>query len=843
MDTISRAELTEIVEQWLADIRERREVSAPAGRGLEQLRTATNAPYAIHALLESARELLPADSAELLTLYFWEAHTIQAIKNNRQRAESVATLWRRLKGAVSQLVAAIHAAERDAARRWQRQLRERLPQPQYERLYGREATIEDVVAQLREPALWLYNLVGLGGLGKAALAHAVIKRMFGNGEIDDLVWITVEASAESLTDQILNRLFTTLAEKDPAALTSRQRFSHLKTILSRRIVVVVIDNIETFDDDGSLALTLHQLANPSRFLVASRTRLIAERPLRYIPLSEIDKEQMCALVRARAAALGVQELTKLERTSLVERLWRTVGGHPLALRLLVQLAVYFPAENILAEFESAGIHDVDTLYATIYERIWSQQSDHARQLLDAMQIVAPDGAAADYLEQFCGLDKAHLWRAIRELYNAALLDRIGQSMTYRMHSLTASFLATRPRDGKEQTRRCEQIVAACTYWLQQADDDDIIAHCNGHLTTLMRHALPHADCWRPAVEVMLATYFQVDRSFHWQTWMSLYQLALDHALDSERTLQYRLYSRLATLQRRTGNYQRAAEMNQHALHLADALGDLKGVGREHVHLSISKRYLHRYREAAEHAQTALDIFEELRLGPHFYAVALNSLGQNAMEAANFAQADRYFARAADFASSAEATTANALILTNWGDVLRLLGDDAAAHDKYDRAHGMTAQLDNLNTLLLAYSRCNILLDQRRLDEAAQIVRSPSFRYDAIGTPVLHAAHIAVTVGRYHYMRGEYDEAIMHLEAAVSFWEQTPLERALGIAKALLAAAYRSAEQGEQGAALQAEVATIFEGALAPWYAIYDERYGFINKNGVREPRFSHAGGS
>ena len=825
--------LEQTVILWLDAIRNQQDVVLlePVAVQFVQLVNGSPSVQTVETLLQTGCKQLATEApklAELLTLYYWQRLSIQAIKNNRQYSESVPTLWRQLKKGVAQLTTMMQRWEVEARRHWREALYETLPMLPYDRVFGRTPAIQTLTTQLCTENQWLINLVGLGGLGKSTLAHAAIKQLIAADQIHYLCWIQLEhdhkdASPDAFLNTLIAQLHTNLLNRNVAAINRRERLRQLRQHLQSQPTLIVIDNVDALVDDGTLSEQLYTLANPSRFLLISRTRLVTQQPVRLIKLRSLEKQAALAFVRDRAQKLGVQGI---EANEALERLYAIVGGHPQALRLFVTLAHYFSAETILEEFESAETRDIATFYNTIYQRIWERQSNHARRLLDAMRLLPAYGADAAYLTAFCGLNKSEQWEAIRELSDAALLERTHQAEKshYFIHHLTDAFLNVIQPTRTDIAREwfTEQLVAACRYWQPKIDNHESFQRFQPHLIKLTRLGILNPASWQSVVELMLTLYFQIENSLFWQEWLPLFQLALEHAQPETHQLQYRLYSRFATLHHIQHDYATAATMHHHALMLADSLDNLKGVGREHVHLCIAYRYLGKHQAAAQHGQTALDIFEELHLTPHFQVVALNSLGQNALAETDFERANRFFAKAITVATANVPAVTRAKIHANWGDTLRLLGKRSAAYDHYQVAQHLNGhESGKLNQLLLDAALCHLHLDEGRLVDAQQIVGQPTFNYQMDALPVLHRAHIADAIGRFHLLSNNLSAAIDALGNARQLWQETQFVRRVGLASTYLARAYYLAGDLENAVQCARATDVIFDSAdLTRWREIY-----------------------
>ncbi len=114
------------------------------------------------------------------------------------------------------------------------------------------------------------------------------------------------------------------------------------------------------------------------------------------------------------------------------------------LKLAVGLIAVQPLDDLLRDLRERKTPTIDDLYRHIYWQVWQLLSANARQLLQAMPLVAESGGAPDYLRALSGLAETDLWPALQELRHCSLLEVRGtlQEKRYGIHRLTETFLHT-----------------------------------------------------------------------------------------------------------------------------------------------------------------------------------------------------------------------------------------------------------------------------------------------------------------------------------------------------------------------------------------------------------------
>ncbi len=414
------------------------------------------AEQALRALLDEALAQLERESheqADLLRGRYWEGRTVQEMLcAERPQILSERHFYNQQALATERLASLLAAREAASLRRTASQrLLQRLPLPSYERLFGVEAAVKEVLRYLTSERNFILSLKGIGGIGKTSLADCAVRTYLQQQpRLADVVWISAKQEyltpsgivgagivAGEQTQIRLESIFDELGRKldlsEVARLPLAHKVERLASTLRTEPHLVVIDNLETVADFQRLVPWLMQLAAPTRFLLTSRQTVPALTQVQTLELTELDRPSSLALIEHVAREKSVADLDALEVYALT-------GGNPLAVQLVVSQMSTLPVDAVLGHVRTGAVEE---MYAFIYRNAWSALSDAAKALLLAIQR-AGDVADWLWLTTVSDLPEPLLRQALGELFDLSLVQpqRSGKAHTFAIHRLTSTFLCT-----------------------------------------------------------------------------------------------------------------------------------------------------------------------------------------------------------------------------------------------------------------------------------------------------------------------------------------------------------------------------------------------------------------
>jgi len=414
---------------------------------------ANNARQAANQLLLEALETLAFKNraeTDLLRKRFLDGTTMHAVANQLNVGES--TAYRKQQEALKQLALIVQEKELEARNSYQTALEKRLELPPVVELFGVESHLKQLQEILAAESIWLVSIEGLGGIGKTALANALVRQPGLAGRFYKVGWVSAKQqeflpeieidktttpalSVETLIDILLEQLDDTVT----LTQTTSQKQAILTKLLKDRPHLIVIDNLETVADYQTLLPLLRQLANPTKFILTSRHSLRAHADVFCCNLDELNQADALHLIRHEARARGQSLLANAADTAL-KRIYDVVGGNPLAIKLVVGQLSILSLPQVLDSLKEARSKKVEALFSYIYWQAWRLLDAAAQQTLLVMPL-AQDGT----LEQLLALSQLELdalSQALEQLAALSLVQVGGNLETrrYTIHRLTETFL-------------------------------------------------------------------------------------------------------------------------------------------------------------------------------------------------------------------------------------------------------------------------------------------------------------------------------------------------------------------------------------------------------------------
>lgn len=423
----------------------------------QRVRAGETPEKAVFAVIETALSELATHApaqAELLS-HRWNGSSMGEVANSADRSE--ANLFKREKEAFLALAKVLAHNEEHLRRQRQMRWLRTIPPAPYNRLVGADAKLSHLLPHFQnEDAPWLIALVGMGGIGKTSLTHALVRELGNGTRFDQVAWVSAQQAILSLdgTMEILSEkpaltLPTLIAElghqllgktPDQWRLPLFQKEAEIQEHLLTVPTVVVIDNLETVTDMNRLLPFLQSVRGPTKFILTSRITPTRDGSSFNYLVPALSFEESLTLIREEAQLRNLPTLLHCDHATAT-LIYEVTGGNPLALRLVVGQVDLHGLPSVLDDLrQSRGASA--TLYRYLYEWVWQALPDVHKVVLHALLLLTDENSTVPALQQLTDLEPEVIRYALQQLItqNLVMLHGTLEERHYTLHNLTRAFL-------------------------------------------------------------------------------------------------------------------------------------------------------------------------------------------------------------------------------------------------------------------------------------------------------------------------------------------------------------------------------------------------------------------
>lgn len=211
-----------------------------------------------------------------------------------------------------------------------------LPRVDYE-FIGRDEEITALLQYLcPESRQFIISITGVGGVGKSSLAIEVAKRCIELYYFDAVIWTSAKKElligntvqrigfVKSNLGELLTKIIEILDPESTKNLPSQiHQISLSKKLLSEKKALLIIDNMETVEDD-QVRIFLDDIPSPSKVIITDRRSVQSSKALQ---LKELSEEESLKIIKEQCSIHGFN-LSKQQESILA----KITGGIPLAIK-------------------------------------------------------------------------------------------------------------------------------------------------------------------------------------------------------------------------------------------------------------------------------------------------------------------------------------------------------------------------------------------------------------------------------------------------------------------------------------------------------------------------------
>jgi len=345
--------------------------------------------------------------------------------------------------------------------------------PDIESFYGRTQELAQLEQWITSADGKIINIVGIGGIGKTALALAIADRI--QSQFNWLIWRSLQTAPSliSLLDSLVNALAQTVVSDIP------QGTAQLIHCLQQHRCLLILDGWDTVltAEYSQFLQQLSRTRHQSCLLITSREQLTAletdRKTVHCLKLQGLPKTDASELLQSRGFTgkeLGLSALIRLYR------------GNPLALKLVIPLIQSIFAGNIAAFLNQNTLIIGDRL-RTILKQQFEQLSDLERDILYWLAIWQEPISFCRLQTHFLiSLDPTAVLAGIASLERRSLLEKwIGEGeSSFTLQPLVRKAVtdelvehATQEIERVVQTNDIRHFQVLRTHWLLRPGTDDI----------------------------------------------------------------------------------------------------------------------------------------------------------------------------------------------------------------------------------------------------------------------------------------------------------------------------------------------------------------------------------
>ena len=328
----------------------------------------------------------------------------------------------------------------------------RIPSADYVSFIEREKACADIEEALSDPRTAVAHVIGIGGVGKTALATWAAIRAYENRQFTFIASCTAKdrelniSGISPLTpeftsfESILNAISDVLQYPEFKKLEIKDREAKIRELLKDSGGLLYVDNLETVDDSRIIHF-LDTLPVGVRALVTSR-RLTVRRSVFPITVGPMNPAETNAFVRSLKSLGPCAYVTEL-RNDQIEKIGTSCDHIPLAMRWVISKSES-PADAVIeADAISSSGKRGEELLEFSFRRVFDKMSEKERKIVEVLSLFT-QSQPTEVLLIGSGLQLLELQDALVILIDDAIVEKRFDSERnddcYSLLPITRSFI-------------------------------------------------------------------------------------------------------------------------------------------------------------------------------------------------------------------------------------------------------------------------------------------------------------------------------------------------------------------------------------------------------------------